>query len=95
MKHVCEWCDSQNIEYSTKSVFWELPDGTRVIEITETPTIICHDCQIYYQPDQIVEEVENQLLLVDTKKFGKSIKYQELMDQQRILKKNYFDFTQL
>jgi uncharacterized YokU family protein len=94
MKVVCEWCDSQNAEESKKSVFWELPDGTRAIEIARTPTIICHDCQIYYQPDKIVEEIENQLFIVDTKKIGKSISYEELMALPRLLKKNYFDFTQ-
>jgi len=94
MKVVCEWCDSQNAEIRTESVFWELPDGTRAIEITETPTIVCHDCQIYYQPDKIVHEVENQLFLVDTSVIGKSISYQELMSLPRLLKKNYFDFTQ-
>lgn len=94
MKLVCEWCDSENAEASTKSVYWELPDGTRTIEITETPTIVCHDCQIYYQPDKIVKNIEDQLFLVDMKKIGKSVKYEDLLNMPRLLKKNYFDFTQ-
>lgn len=92
MKDVCEWCDSQNIELRTESTFWELPDGTRGIEISETPTVVCHDCQIYYQPDKIVKNIEDQLFLVDTKKIGKSIRYEELMAMPRLLKRNYFDF---
>ncbi|WML53779.1 YokU family protein [Neobacillus sp. PS3-12] len=94
MKVICDWCESQNVEESKESVFWELPDGTRAIEISETPTIVCHDCQIYYQPDNIVKNIEDQLFLVDTKKIGKSIRYEDLMNMPRLLKKNYFDFTQ-
>jgi uncharacterized YokU family protein len=93
MKDVCEWCDSQNVELRTESTFWELPDGTRAIEISETPTIVCQDCKIYYQPDEIVKKIEDQLFLVDTKKIGKSIRYEELMKLPRLLKRNYFDFT--
>jgi hypothetical protein len=33
------------------------------------------------------------LFLIDTKKIGKSITYEELMALPRLLKRNYFDFT--
>ena len=55
----------------TDSVFWELPDGTKAIEITETPSITCHDCKMTYQTEQIVSEIENQLYLIDCKQLGK------------------------
>lgn len=93
MKVVCEWCDSENVELLTESAYWELPDGTRAIEISETPTIVCHDCKIYYQTDEIVKNIEDQLFLIDTKKIGKSIRYEDLMKLPRLLKRNYFDFT--
>ena len=44
MSHSCEWCDSTNINEITDSVYWELPDGTRAIEITETPAVACSEC---------------------------------------------------
>jgi uncharacterized YokU family protein len=88
----CEWCGSQNIELNREHVFWELPDGTKAIEISETPTITCRDCQIMYQTETIVKEIEDQLLLIDTKKIGKHIRYTDLMGLPRLLKRNYFDF---
>jgi uncharacterized YokU family protein len=88
----CEWCDSEKVILSSDSVYWELPDGTRAIEIKETPTIICQECQINYQSYSLVKEIEDQLLLIDSKKLSKSITYEELMKIPRLLKKNYFDF---
>ena len=89
----CEWCNSQNLNNITESVFWELPDGTRAIEITETPTLSCYDCEMIYQSEQIIKEIENQLFLIDCKQIGKTIHYDELMKIPRLLKKNYFDFS--
>lgn len=92
MKDVCEWCESNKVELRTDNVFWELPDGTRAIEISETPTVVCHDCQIYYQPEDVVKQIEDQLFLIDTKQIGKKIQFNDLMKMPRLLKKNYFDF---
>lgn len=91
MKDVCEWCSSQNVAHQKERVFWELPDGTRTIEIIETPSIVCHDCQILYQTEKVVKEIENQLFLINTKHLGKKISYDELMIIPKLLKKNYFD----
>lgn len=92
MENKCEWCESQNIIRKNESVYWELPDGTRAIEISETPTIACLDCQIYYQPEDVVRKIEDQLLLIDTKQLRKKITFHELLSLPRLLKKNYFDF---
>lgn len=91
----CTWCDSKHIEEKKASVFWELPDGSRAIEITETPSILCHDCDMEYQPDEQVKEIEDQLFLIDTKTIDKEISFAELMARPRLLKRNYFDFSQL
>lgn len=89
----CQWCDSVKITLCSDTVYWELPDGTRAIEIKETPTYICGDCQINYQSDSIVKEIEDQLLLIDTTQIhSNSITYKELMKIPRLLKRNYFDF---
>ncbi|MBV7508090.1 YokU family protein [Bacillus sp. sid0103] len=93
MKTECEWCNRTNVVRMTDSVFWELPDGTRAIEITETPTYSCPDCMMIYQSEPIVKEIENQLYLIDCKQLGKAVSYEELMVIPRLLKKNYFDFT--
>jgi uncharacterized YokU family protein len=45
-----------------------------------------------YQEEEIIEEVETQLLLVDTKKLDESIRYDELLKVPRLLKRNYFKF---
>lgn len=86
----CEWCESHNIEQGIRSVFWELPDGSRAIEISETPTIICRNCQMSYQTETIIQEIEDQLFLVRTNDIQKKIAYPTLMAMPKILKKNYF-----
>ncbi|MBL4953870.1 YokU family protein [Neobacillus sp. OS1-32] len=93
MTTVCQWCNSTKIEQISDSVFWELPDGTRAIEITNTPTISCLDCSMVYQSETIVKEIENQLFLIDCKQIGNVISFDKLMQIPRLLKRNYFDFT--
>lgn len=92
MNKCCDWCDSENIHLETETVYWELPDGSRAIEITETPAVVCHDCAIIYQTDEVTKNIEDQLFLVDTTKIGKTISYVELLALPRLLKRNYFDF---
>jgi uncharacterized YokU family protein len=89
---VCEWCGSA-AKNGENIVYWELPDGTRAIQIIETPAVVCDDCNMVYQTDEITKEIENQLFLIDTKKIGNSISYKELMSLPRLLKRNYFDFS--
>lgn len=88
----CEWCFSENIIKQTVSVFWELPDGTKGIEIKETPCISCKACGMTYQQEEIIERIEEQLLLIDTKLLENSLTYDELMGKPRLLKRNYFKF---
>ncbi|PLR98868.1 YokU family protein [Bacillus sp. T33-2] len=93
MENRCEWCECEKIMHGSKSVFWELPDGSRAIEITHTPTITCQDCHISYQTEKIVKQIEDQLFLVNTTLIDKTIKFEELMALPRLLKRNYFDFS--
>jgi uncharacterized YokU family protein len=88
----CEWCGG-NARSGKSTVYWELPDGSRAIEITMTPATICQECGMVYQPDTIIKEIEDQLFLVDTKQIGNSISFKELMALPRLLKRNYFDFS--
>lgn len=88
----CEWCESENVAERTCTVYWELPDGTRAIEITETPGMKCSSCGMEYQTEKVIEELEDQLLLIDTTKVDKSISFDSLMAQPRLLKRNYFKF---
>jgi uncharacterized YokU family protein len=92
MEIVCEWCENQ-AKNGKNTVYWELPDGTRAIQIIETPAVVCDECNMVYQTDETTKSIEDQLFLIDTKKIGKSITYEELMAQPRLLKRNYFDFT--
>lgn len=88
----CEWCDG-DAKRAENTVYWELPDGTRAIEITNVPAVLCSSCGMMYSTDEITKEIEDQLFLVDTKKITKTMSYQELMLLPRLLKRNYFDFT--
>ncbi|AGK54512.1 YokU family protein [Bacillus sp. 1NLA3E] len=88
----CEWCGG-NAKSGENTVYWELPNGSRAIEITMTPAVICQKCDMVYQPENIIKEIEDQLFLVDTRKIGNSISYKELMALPRLLKRNYFDFS--
>ncbi|MFP7300530.1 YokU family protein [Neobacillus niacini] len=92
MELVCEWCKGA-AENGKNTVYWELPDGTRAIQITDTPAVVCNECQMVYQTDVITKEIEDQLFLIDTKKIGNSISYKDLMSAPRLLKRNYFDFS--
>lgn len=89
----CQWCESVNIVETTNTVYWELPDGTKAIEIRETPCIECHECHITYQTDETVNVIEEQLFLINTKLLEKTLRFVELLQQPRLLKRNYFDFS--
>lgn len=93
MTAVCEWCNGKGVYEERESVYWELPDGTRAIEISDTPTLICDDCGMVYLADSTVKEIEDQLFLVDTKGLARKISYNNLMALPRVLKRNYFDFS--
>ena len=88
----CEWCDESKVEEITCIVYWELPDGTRAIEITDTPGMKCSSCGMEYQSEDTIEALEDQLLLIDTSKLGKEVSYESLMAQPKLLKRNYFKF---
>jgi uncharacterized YokU family protein len=88
----CEWCGGKATR-GEGTVYWELPDGSRAIEITATPAVICKECAMVYQTDIVIKEIEDQLFLVDTKGIGHTISYKELLEQPRLLKRNYFDFS--
>ncbi|WP_226668039.1 YokU family protein [Metabacillus litoralis] len=88
----CEWCGESNLTEMTNTVYWELPDGTRAIEIKETPAKSCLVCGMQYQTEEMIEELEDQLYLIDTSKIDKVISYESLMSQPRLLKRNYFKF---
>lgn len=88
----CDWCAEGNAVPNLSTVYWELPDGLRAIEIIETPAVSCLCCHMEYLEETLVEEIENQLLLIDTKKLPAKLSFQQLMNAERILKRNYFDF---
>ncbi|WP_307891769.1 YokU family protein [Bacillus swezeyi] len=89
----CDWCEEVKAEHDQTTVYWELPDGMKAIEITHTPAVKCRSCGMVYQKDAVIEEIENQLLLIDTKKLPLSVSFDTLMKTERILKRNYFDFS--
>ncbi|MGC4377110.1 YokU family protein [Fictibacillus sp. Mic-4] len=88
----CEWCESNSAKETTKTGYWELPDGSRAIEINDIPSVSCEGCGMEYQPDTIIDQIEDQLMLIDTKSLSQTITFNELMNQPRLLKKNYFKF---
>ncbi|MGM9925149.1 MAG: YokU family protein [Bacillus sp. (in: firmicutes)] len=86
------WCEQQDVKAVQHSVYWELPDGTKAIEITDVPSFQCVHCGAIYQSDDMVKEIENQLFIIDTKSMEKKLSYEELMNKPKLLKRNYFDF---
>jgi uncharacterized YokU family protein len=88
----CEWCLSDKVKKETTTVFWKLQDGTRAIEITDTPCISCNDCGMTYQEEGIIERFEAQLVLINTKRLENTLTFQSLMEKPRLLKRNYFKF---
>jgi uncharacterized YokU family protein len=92
MDIICDWCGGE-ASNGENTVYWELPDGSRAIEITLTPAVVCKECEMVYQSEDVTKEIEDQLFLVDMKKIGSSIGFEELMKLPRLLKRNYFDFS--
>ncbi|MDX8366251.1 YokU family protein [Cytobacillus sp. IB215665] len=88
----CQWCESDKINHEQNTVYWELPDGTKAIQIKAVPCITCLTCGIEYQEEAIVDTIEEQLLLINTEQIQQSITYEELLAIPRLLKKNYFKF---
>jgi uncharacterized YokU family protein len=88
----CIWCGEQQAYRSRGPVFWELPDGSRALEITGTPQVFCSSCGIVFTEEAVTIEIEDQLLLIDTKKLNERVAYRELMNIERKLKRNYFRF---
>jgi uncharacterized YokU family protein len=88
----CEWCEDQKAIKIKNTVYWELPDGSRAIEVVDTPAVKCDKCTMEYQEEDTINQLEDQLLLIDTSKIGSSITFNSLMKQPRLLKKNYFRF---
>ncbi|WP_370296824.1 YokU family protein [Rossellomorea marisflavi] len=87
----CEWC-AGSVTDSVTTVYWELPDGTRSIEIHEVPGILCRSCGMEYQEEEVIMDIEDQLMLMDTKTIPKAVRFDELLQMPRFLKKNYFRF---
>ncbi|MGE7906755.1 YokU family protein [Peribacillus sp. NPDC094092] len=88
----CPWCGKGKLASVKGTVYWELPDGSRAVEITETPSSHCESCDAFFQSDETTNEIEDQLFLIDTKQLGKQTTYDELLKMKRLLKRNYFDF---
>ncbi|MCA1030339.1 YokU family protein [Bacillus timonensis] len=89
---VCQWCNSSEAIESENTVYWELPDGSRTITLTNTPCIQCKDCHMTYQTEKVIEEIEEHLLLIDTKKLEDVLTYEEFKATPKWLKYNYFNF---
>ncbi|WP_370876008.1 YokU family protein [Evansella vedderi] len=89
---ICNWCQHEGAVEAQKTAFWELPDGTRAVEITNVPSIQCPNCEMTYIDDDIIDEIEDQFMLIDTEKLPNSFTYQQFMNQPKLLKKNYFKF---
>ena len=89
---LCQWCEQPKVIKVMESVYWELPDGTKAIEITDVPAFKCESCSAVYQSEEIIQEIENQLFIIDTKNIEKSLSYEQLMAKPKLLKRNYFDF---
>ncbi|WP_239421899.1 YokU family protein [Bacillus sp. CGMCC 1.16541] len=88
----CEWCDEEGAFKTTNIAYWELPDGSRSIELLAVPCVKCPSCGMEHQEEEVVEKIETQLLLIDTKKLQPSMTYDEFMSIPRWLKRNYFHF---
>ncbi|MDO6655772.1 YokU family protein [Anaerobacillus sp. 1_MG-2023] len=88
---ICKWCEQEGAFETLDKGYWELPDGSRAVEISDLPSVQCGYCGMCYQTDELVGDVEEQLMLIDTSKLPSSFSYKELMSQERLLKKNYFD----
>ncbi len=70
---ICPWCEVGTLQSVTDTVYWELPDGSRAVEIDATPSFYCDNCQALFQTDETTKEIEDQSFLIDTKQLGKRL----------------------
>jgi uncharacterized YokU family protein len=91
-KYRCEWCGGEDVLEEKGNVYWELPDGTRAITIKEVPGINCRKCGMEYQEEHVINAIEDQLMLIDSKSLSDTVTYEELLNIPKILKRNYFRF---
>lgn len=89
----CEWCQHEDAQEMLTTVYWELPDGSRAIEVHDTPGVTCTSCGMVYQTEDITNAIEDHLMIIDTKKLPKSMTYAELFEQPKLLKRNYFNLN--
>ncbi|WP_050616756.1 YokU family protein [Bacillus testis] len=87
------WCEETPVTETEDTVYWELPDGSRAIEIKEVPSRHCPSCSCTYQDHETIKGIENHLFIINTSILANTLSYKELMEQPKLLKKNYFDFT--
>ena len=87
---ICVWCDSDKAVISPESAFWEMPDGRSAAEIKDVPSVKCSDCGMIYVEEELIGKIEEQMMLINTLKLPKVFTFDELMEQPRLLKKNYF-----
>ncbi|MBM7692527.1 putative YokU family protein [Peribacillus deserti] len=92
MSSECVWCNERSIVDIEDQVYWELPDGSRSIEITATPSLFCSSCHAVYLDEKLAADLEDQLFLIDRNELSSSISFSKLMALPKMLKKNYFNF---
>ncbi|MFE0505152.1 YokU family protein [Peribacillus butanolivorans] len=71
----CPWCEIGKLTSVTGTVYWELPDGTRAVEITETPSSHCENCKALFQSDEIVKGIEDHITYIAVVAGGTIIEY--------------------
>lgn len=85
----CLWCGEDGGISGLATVYSELPDGSRRIELKSVPSVKCSLCGAEYQEEDVAEKIETQLLLVESKYLPLSVEYEDFLKLPRCLKRNY------
>ncbi|ADU30210.1 YokU family protein [Evansella cellulosilytica] len=86
----CIKCHSHETVASLSSICWDVYEIQTTIKIDSVPSLTCNNCQFVHINHSVKNEIEDRFMLVDSSKVPNSITYNQLMNQDSLLKNNLF-----
>ncbi|MGO4889696.1 YokU family protein [Anaerobacillus sp. MEB173] len=75
----CTWCEKKEVQETTKTCYWVMPDGKDYVEISQIPAKSCQNCGIYLT-DEMNQEIDNHLYMKDLSDYSNSITFNDLLE---------------
>lgn len=86
----CTWCENKEVQETTKTCYWIMPEGKVYLEISQIPANSCQNCGTYLT-DEMNQEIDNLLYMKDLLSYSNIITYKSLLEASVI---DIFSFKQ-